>query len=117
MFKMWQNYQFSCSVVSDSYVNELRDDCKCTQILNLISGGRKDSCCLLAKSYPTLCDPVDHQAPLFIGFSMQEYCSGLLFPFLGDFSNPGIEPVFPELAGRFFTTEPPGKPRKGRLVP
>ena len=26
-----------------------------------------------------------------------------------DLPNPGIEPVFPALAGGFFTTEPPGK--------
>ena len=45
-----------------------------TQILNLISGGRKDSC-LLANSYPTLCDPMDQQPPLFIGFFRQEYWS------------------------------------------
>ena len=32
------------------------------------------------------------QAPLFVGFSRQEYWSGLLFPPPGDLSNPGIEP-------------------------
>ena len=31
------------------------------------------------------------------------------FPFPGDLPDPGIEPRFPALAGRFFTTEPPGK--------
>ena len=36
----------------------------------------------------------------------QEYCSGLPFPSPGHFSNPGTEPTFPALAGRFFTTEP-----------
>ena len=35
--------------------------------------------------------------------------SGLLFSSPGNFPNPGIKPVSPELAGRFFTTEPPGK--------
>ena len=29
----------------------------------------------------------------------------------GDLSNPGIGPTSPALAGGFFTTEPPGKPR------
>ena len=55
---------------------------------------------------------VAYQAPLSIEFSRQEYWSGLLFPPPGDFHNPGIElmcPVSPALAGRFFTTEPPGK--------
>ena len=32
-----------------------------------------------------------------------------------DLPHPGIEPVFPALAGGFFTTEPPGKPLKYSL--
>ena len=51
------------------------------------------------------------QAPLSMGFSRQEYWSGLPFPSPGDLSDPGIEPVSPALAGGFFTTEPPGKPK------
>ena len=38
---------------------------------------------------------VAHQAPLSMGFSGQEYWSGLLFPSPGDLSNPGIEPASP----------------------
>ena len=53
---------------------------------------------------------VAHQSPLFMGFPRQEYWSGLTFPSPGDLLNPGIEPMCPELSGRFFTTEPPGKP-------
>ena len=53
---------------------------------------------------------VAHQAPLTMGFSRQEYWSGLPFPSPGDLPNPGIEPMYPALAGGFFTTEPPGKP-------
>ena len=45
-----------------------------------------------------------------MGFSRQEYWSGLPFPSPGDLPNPGIQPESPALAGRFFTTEPPGKP-------
>ena len=41
---------------------------------------------------------VARQVPLSMGFSRQEYWSGLLFPFPGDLSDPGIEPVFPEAA-------------------
>ena len=47
-------------------------------------------------------------------FSRQEYWSGLPFLFPGDLPNPGIEPISllsPALAGRFFTIEPPGKPK------
>ena len=53
---------------------------------------------------------VAHQAPLSMGFPRQEYQSGLLFPFPGDLPDPGIKPKSPSLAGKFFTTEPPGKP-------
>ena len=47
------------------------------------------------------------QAPLSMGFSWQEYWSGLPFPSLGDLPNAGIKPasrMSPALAGRFFTT-------------
>ena len=50
------------------------------------------------------------QAPLSMGFSRQEYWSGLPFPPLGDLPNPEIEPSSPASSGGFFTTEPPGKP-------
>ena len=50
---------------------------------------------------------VAHQAPLCLGFSRQEYGSGLLFPPPGDLHDPGTEPTSltsPALAGGFFTT-------------
>ena len=53
---------------------------------------------------------VTHQAPLPMGFSRQEYSSGLPFPPPGDLPDSGIKPVSPALSGRFFTAEPPGKP-------
>ena len=53
---------------------------------------------------------VAHQPPLPMEFSRQEYWSGLPFPPVGDLPNSGIEPASPALVGRFFTTEPPGKP-------
>ena len=45
-----------------------------------------------------------------MGFPKQEYWSGLAFPLPGDFPDPGIKPESASLAGRFFTSEPPGKP-------
>ena len=48
------------------------------------------------------------QAPLSMGFSRQDYWSGLPFPSPADL--PGIKPMSPALAGRLFTTEPLGKP-------
>ena len=56
---------------------------------------------------------VIHQAPLFMEFSRQEYWSGLSFSTPGDLPDPGIKPVSaasPVLAGKLFTTAPPGKP-------
>ena len=63
----------------------------------------------VTQSCPTLCDAMDCSPPgsLSVGFSRQEYWSGLPFPPPGDLSNPGIKPVFlmfPALAGGFFTT-------------
>ena len=75
-----------------------------------------DCCmCLVTQSCPTLCDPwtVAHQAPLSMGFSRQEYGSGLPCPSPGDLPHPGIEPMslmFPAFAGRFFPLLPPRKP-------
>ena len=45
-----------------------------------------------------------------MGFSRQEYWSGLPRPPLGDLPDPGIKPVslmYPELTGGFFTTSTP----------
>ena len=45
-----------------------------------------------------------------MGFSRQEYWSGLPFPSPGDLPNPGIEPRSPTLQADALTSEPPGKP-------
>ena len=50
---------------------------------------------------------VARQAPLSMGFSWQEYWSGLPFPPPGDLPHPGIKLeslMSPALAGGFFTT-------------
>ena len=49
---------------------------------------------------------ITHQAPLSVGFSRQQYWSGLPFPSPRDLPDPGMETkslVSPWLAGRFFT--------------
>ena len=59
------------------------------------------------------------QVPLSMGFSRQEYWSGLPFPFPGDLPDPVIEtvsPASPVLAGEFFTTEPSGKPSSVQFI-
>ena len=67
---------------------------------------------LVAKSCLTLMTPwtVACQAPLSVGFSSQEYRSGLLFPSPGDLPDPGIEPGSPALQADSLPTELQGKP-------
>ena len=54
---------------------------------------------------------VAYQAPPAIGFSRQEYWSGLPFPSPGDLPHPGIEPGSPALWADALLSEPPGNPR------
>ena len=54
---------------------------------------------------------VTYQAPPSVGFSRQEYWSGLPFPSPGDLPDPGIEPGSPALQADALTSEPPGKPK------
>ena len=53
---------------------------------------------------------VAHQAPPSMGFSRQEYWSGLPFSSPGDLPDPGIEPRSPAIQADALTSEPPGKP-------
>ena len=58
------------------------------------------------QSCPILCDALDCSSLLSMGFSRQEYWSGLPCPSSGDLPEPGIEPKSPAsatLAGGFFT--------------
>ena len=88
------------------------------------SGAREDqhlfqwalrACVPSAKAHLALCDPMgcSPPAPPSMGFSRQEYWSGLPLPSPGDPPYQGIKPtspVSPSFAGGFFITEPPGKP-------
>ena len=53
---------------------------------------------------------VAYEASLSMGFSRQEYWSGLPFPSPGDLPDPGIEPGSPTLEAEALTSEPPGLP-------
>ena len=73
-----------------------------------VKSGALESCaCILrrVRLFVTLWT-VTHQAPLSVGFSRQEYWSGLPCPPPGDLPNPGIEPVSlmsPALTSGLFT--------------
>ena len=64
----------------------------------------------------SICDSMDHSPPgsSAHGIFQARYQSGLPFPSSEGLPNPEIKsmcPSSPALAGRFFTTEPPGKPK------
>ena len=71
--------------------------------------------CVHAQSRPTLRNPMDCSPPGFsvLGISQARIVEWGTLPSPGDLLSPGIELVSfvsPALAGRFSTTEPPGKP-------
>ena len=67
----------------------------------------------VTQSCLTLATPwtVAHEVPLSMGFSRQEYWSGLPFPSPGDLPDPGIEPMSPALQADSLPTELGGKPQ------
>ena len=70
-------------------------------------------CVKLLQSCTTFGDPMGCQAPLSMGFSRQEYWSGLPFPHPGDLPKPGIKPVSlaaPALQVDSLPLAPPKKP-------
>ena len=78
--------------------------CVCMRTLSQLSCTQ-----LFATAWPVA---HQHQAPLFMDFSRQEYWSGLPFSSPGDLPNPGNEPASPVSAGEVFTAAPPGQPRE-----
>ena len=64
----------------------------CIWLLSLGGGLVTTSCLTLETSWTVAC-----QAPLSMGFSRQEYRSGLPFPSPGDLPDPGIKPGSPAL--------------------
>ena len=70
---------------------------------------------LTAQSCPTLCDPMDCSPP---GYSVHRTFQARILEWIAisssrDLPNQGIESASHALAGRFFTTEPLGKPDIG----
>ena len=75
--------------------------------------GLQTRCVLHCFSRVRLCATprtVAHQASLSMGFSRQEYWSGLPFPSPEDLHDPGIKPRSPALQVDSLLSEPPGKP-------
>ena len=67
------------------------------------------SCCILTQLCPALCRPMDPRLLSVHGISQARILRWVPFLSLGDLPDSVILLVSPALAGRFFTTEPPGK--------
>ena len=65
----------------------------------------------------TLCNPMNCQASLSMGFFRKEYWSRLPFPYPGDLPNPGIEPGSPASQADSLPTELQGSPIENRPHP
>ena len=90
--------------LSQKVVKDLKvPDCFSSSSLSVLS------CSVVSDSFVTPWTVTD-QAPPSLGFSRQEYWSGLPFPSPGDLPNPGIEPRSPALQVESLPSGPPGKP-------
>ena len=69
----------------------------------------------LVMSNSAILQIVAHKAPLSMGFSKQEYWSGLPCPPPGALPNLGIEPRSPALEADSLPSGPPGKPMNTRM--
>ena len=102
MLSQGKKFLWSHLPVFQNHPTSLVSQCVCAQLLNHAR--------LIGASWTLAC-----QAPLPMEFSRQEHWSGVPFPTPRDLPDPGIEPtslVSPALAGGFFTTGPPGKPKR-----
>ncbi|CAI9164294.1 unnamed protein product [Rangifer tarandus platyrhynchus] len=91
-----------CSINAVLSIPSLEILCVCVCVWGggVLSCFSRDQLCVTLKT-------IDHQSPLSMGFSRQEYWSGLPFHPPGDLPNPRIKLtslMSPPLAGEFFTT-------------
>ena len=107
----WLHFHFSLSCIGEGNGNPLQ----CAYLENPRDGGAwwaadygvAQSRTWLKRLSSGSSRTVAHRAPLSMGFSRQEYWSGLLCPSAGDLLDPRIKPTSltsPALAGGFFTT-------------
>ena len=81
----------------------------CQSSLPSPHSGQVKSCCLVTKSCPTLCNPMDYSPPGSFcpwDFLGKNTAVGCFFLLQGIFPTQGLKPASPAVAGGFFTTEP-----------
>ena len=92
---------------------QIRRHVKCLSVFQSQSERRRS---VLSDSLLSPSTNVALQAPPSMGFSRQEYRSGLPFPSPGDLPGPGIKPRSPTLQAGALTSEPPGKPFSHKVL-
>ena len=98
---------FLWTVARDIFILCIRTLCVCASLGQNISEYIQIPSLWLLFSHKVMSNPatpwaVASQVPLSTEFPRQEYWSGLPFPSPGDLPDPGIEPMSPGIAGRFF---------------
>ena len=97
----------SCSLIQCApWLYDESNNCQCWKSAMVKVKVKLLSCVQLSATPWT----VAYQASLSMGFSRQEYWSGLPFPSPGDLPDLGIKPRSPALEADALTSEPPGKP-------
>ena len=81
--------------------------CLCPPVACSLVGACVGACSVMSDSFVILWT-IACRAPLSMGFSRQEYWSGMPFLPPGDLPDPEIEPTSPVSVGGFFTPESPG---------
>ena len=78
----------------------------------ITAGSFVAACYLVAQSCWTLSSPMDCSLPgsSLHGIFQARILKWVAYSFSSGLPNPGIEPLSPALASRFFMTESPGKP-------
>ena len=105
-------HRFSSTLQGETFVHTLSDNPNIYAMGLLGTRARGLCVCVNARSYLILCDSMDCSPPgsSVHGIFQARTLKQVVIPSPGDLPNPGIKPLFPALAGGFFTTVPPGKP-------
>ena len=102
------NHQGSLNKQTNTKINKIPEPVRVRKVNGIGLGSVQFSS--VTQSCLTLCNPIDcSQAPLSMGFSRQEYWSGLPFPSPEDLPDPGIERGSPALRADASPSDPPGR--------
>ena len=117
-----QLYFFSCPLNRAQHTStKLLHNERCTSKFSMFcvrprkSAVKRDCCCLVAKSCPTLCNPMDHSPP---GSSVHVISQARMLEWVaifspGDLPDPGIKPTSPAWQVHSLPLSYQGSPKEG----